>query len=85
MIQLAIDSKRFITDLSTKVNSIGKTTLEFDSHADTCVLGGDALIFLDYERPIVVKGDDPSLGTKTYTTISGGLAYNNPPTGKVYH
>jgi hypothetical protein len=50
-----------------------------------CVLGCDALIFLDNDRPVVVEGHDPYLGTKTYATISGGLAYNGPKTGKVYH
>jgi hypothetical protein len=85
MTQLAIDLKRFINDLKNKVNSIGETTLELDLHADTCILGRDALIFLDYERPVVVKGYDPSIGTKTYATISGGLAYEDPMTGKVYH
>ncbi len=79
--QLAIDPKHFITDLSTKVNSIGEATLELDLQADTCVLGRDALIFLDYERHVVVKGYDPYLGT----TISGGLAYDDPTTGKIYH
>jgi hypothetical protein len=83
--QLAIDPRWYITDLSTKINSIGETTLDFDLHADTCVLGRDALIFLDYGRPVVVKGYDPSLGTKTYTTVSRGLAYDDPTTGKVYH
>ncbi len=65
--------------------SIGEITPELDLHADTCVLGRDTLIFLDYERPIVVEGYDPSLGTKTYATISGGPAYDDPMTGKVYH
>jgi hypothetical protein len=54
-------------------------------HADTCVLGCDALIFLDYDRPVIVESYEPSLGTKTYTTISGGLAYDDPTTGEVYH
>jgi hypothetical protein len=84
MTRLAIDPRRYITDLSTKVNFIGETTLELDSHTDMCVLGLDALIFLDYDRPVDVKGYDPSLGTKTYATISGGLAYDDPMTGKVY-
>ncbi len=44
--QLSIDPKQYIIDLSTKINSIGETTLELDSHADTCVLGHDALFFL---------------------------------------
>ncbi len=52
-------------------------------HADTC--GLDALIFLNYDRPVVVEGYDPSLGTKTYATISGGLAYDDATTGEVYH
>ncbi len=43
------------------------------------------LIFVDYDRPIIVEGYDPSLGTKTYATLSWGLAYDDPTTGKVYH
>jgi hypothetical protein len=83
--QLSIDPRRYITDLSTKIDSIGEITLELNSHADTCVLGPDALILLDYDRPVIVKGYDPSLGTKTYATVSGALAYDEPVTGKVYH
>jgi len=83
--QPSIDPKWYITDLSTKINSIGETTLELDSHTDTCVLGCDALILLDYDRPVIVKGYDPSLGTKTYATVSGALGYDDPLTGKVYH
>ncbi len=83
--QLAIDLRWYITDLSTKVYSIGETTLELELHADKCVLGRDGLIFLDYDRPIIVEGYDPSIGTKTYTTIRGGLAYDDTMTGKVYH
>ncbi len=83
--QLSIDPKRYIIDLSTEINSIGKTTLELDSHADTCVLGHDALIFLDYDRPVIVEGYDPSLSTKTYATVSGALSYDDPVTGEVYH
>ncbi len=79
MTRLAIEPRHSITDLSTKVNSIGETTLlKLDSYADTCVLGCDALIFLDYDRPVVVKGYDSSLG------LSGGLAYDDPKTGEVY-
>ncbi len=85
MTQLSIDPRRYITDLSTKIGSIGETALELDSHADTCVLGCDALILLDYDRPVIVEDYDPSLGTKTYTTVSGALAYDDPMTGKVYH
>ncbi len=83
--QFSIDPKQYITDLSTKIISIGETTLELDSHADTCVLGHDALVLLDYIRPVIVKSYDPSLGTKTYATVSGVLAYDDPVTGEVYH
>jgi hypothetical protein len=83
--QLYIDPRWYIIDLSTKVNCIGETTLELDSHADTCVLGCDAFILLDYDRPVIVEGYDPSLGTKTYATASGALAYDDPVTNEVYH
>jgi hypothetical protein len=83
--RLSTDPRQYITDFSTKIDSIGETTLELDSHADTCVLGCDALILLDYDRPVIAKGYDPSLGTKTYATVSGALAYDDPVTGKVYH
>ncbi len=43
------------------------------------------MILLDYDRPVIVKGYDPSLGTKTYATVSGALAYDDPVTGKVCH
>ncbi len=81
--RLSIDPKRYITDLSTKINSIGETTLELDLHADTCVLGPDALILLNYKRPVIVEGYDPYLGTKTYATVSGVLAYDDPVTGGI--
>ncbi len=81
---MAIDPRRYITDLSSKISSTGETTQELDSHADTCVLGRDALILLDYDRPVIVEGYDPSLGTKTYATISGVLAYDDPLTGEIY-
>jgi hypothetical protein len=83
--QLSIDPKWYITDLSTKINSIVETTLELNSHTDTCVLGHDALILLDYDRPVIVEGYDPSLYTKTYATVSRALAYDDPVTGEVNH
>ncbi len=82
---ISIDPKQYITGLSTKINSIGETTLELDTPTDTCVLGCDALILLNYNRPVIVEGYDPSLGTKTYATVSRVLAYDDPVTGEVYH
>ena len=60
------DQNITITDLSIKLNHNGETKLELDSHVDTCVLGRDALIILDYDRPVQVVGYDPAHGAKTY-------------------
>jgi hypothetical protein len=43
------------------------------------------LYLLGYNRPVIVEGYDPSLGTKTYATVSRVLAYEDPVTGKAYH
>jgi len=37
------DLTRTANDLTAKLNPHGMTTLELDSHADTCVLGRDCL------------------------------------------
>ena len=73
----AIDSK-------PKVDTC-ETTLELDSHADTCVLGRDALIFQDFDRPVEVFGYDNSKGAETYRTVSGVVAYHHPHTGECFH
>ena len=84
-VRLAIDPQCYITDLSSKINSNDETTLELDSHADTSVLGRNALMFLDFDRPVCVQGYDPTLCIKTFATVSGALAYDNPLTGKDFH
>ena len=43
------DPTQTFTDLNSKLNPHGMTTLELDSHADTCVLGRDCLVILDYD------------------------------------
>ena len=57
---------------------------ELDSHADTCVLGKNAYIFLDLDRAVDIIGYDRSKGTtvKNMKTISGALAYDDQVTGK---
>ncbi len=62
-----------------------ETTLELDSHADTCVLGRDALILLNFNRPVTVQGYDPAQGTAKYDVVSGVVAYTDPTTGEEYH
>ncbi len=51
-----------------------ETTFELDSHANTCVLGHDALIILDYNQPVSIVGYNKSLGSKTYQTVSDVVA-----------
>ena len=45
-----LDQRHTVKSVSYKINDPNyETTLELDSHADTCVLGRDALIILDYQ------------------------------------
>jgi hypothetical protein len=83
--RLKIDQRRIVNDVCYKLDGIYETTLELDSHANTCVLGRDALITLDYNRPVSIVGYDESLRSKTYQTVSGVVAYNDPQTGKMLH
>ncbi len=55
-IRLQIDQRHIVNDVRYKLNGIYETTLDLDSHADTCVLGSGALITLDYNRPVSVVG-----------------------------
>ncbi len=84
-IRLQIDQRRIVNDVCYKLDGIYETTLELDSHADTCVLGHDALIILDYNRPVSIVGYDESLGSKTYQTVSGVVAYDDPQTERTLH
>ncbi len=60
-IQLNLDQQRIVKDIDYKLERNYETTLELDSHANTCVLGHDALIILDYQQPVFVVGYDESL------------------------
>ena len=56
----------------TSVTSNSKeSTLDLDSHADTCVLGANALVIQDHGRPVNVLSYYPDLGDRTYQTLSG--------------
>ncbi len=83
---LDFDQRRTVKNVSYKINdSDYETTLELDSHADTFVSGRNALIILDYQRPMTIVGYDESLGTKTYATVSGVVAYDDPQSGRMLH
>ena len=62
-----------------------ETTLELASHANTCVVGRDALIIHNFDRPMDVRGYDQSLGSQHYSTVSGVLKYIHPYMGLTYH
>ena len=67
------------------VNNDKETKLELDSRADTSVLGGGSLVVTDFNEPVNVQVYDPSLGTKTYKTITGAVGYCDPVSGGIYH
>ena len=56
---------------------------KLDSHADSCVLGKNALVVQDFERPVSVYGYEGQNGpVKTARTVTGALAYDNPLDGQ---
>jgi hypothetical protein len=83
--RLHIDQQCIVNDVCYKLDGIYETTLELDSHANTCVLGHGALIILYYNRPVSFVGNDESLGSKTYQTVSGVVAYDDPQTRRTLH
>jgi hypothetical protein len=85
-IRLNIDPHCTPEDIGYKLDSpTNQTTLKLDSHANICVVGCDALIILDCDQPVFVVGYDKFLLSKTYKTVSGVVAYNNPQTGRMLH
>ncbi len=83
--RLYIDQQHIVKDVRYKLDGIYETTLELDSHANTCMLKHGALVTLDYNRPVSIVGYDDSLGSKTYQTVSGVVAYNDPQTGRMLY
>jgi hypothetical protein len=55
--------------------------LDLDFHADCSVAGLESLVFLDWDRPVVVSSFDPAGNPKTLTTVSAALAYDLPEMG----
>jgi hypothetical protein len=63
-IRLHIDQRRIVKDVCYKLDGNDEMTLRLDSHANTCVLGRNASIILDYNRPVSIVGYDQPLRTK---------------------
>jgi hypothetical protein len=80
-----LDQHCIVKDVGYKLESNYETILELDSDANTCVLGRDALIILDYQQPVSIVGYAKCLGRKTYQTVSGVVAYDDPWTGRTLH
>jgi hypothetical protein len=70
---------------SMSSNNPLETSLELDSHADTTVLGGGALIIQSYNHPVDVVGYDLQQGLQTFEMVSGIVAFDHPRDGQVYH
>jgi hypothetical protein len=64
----------------------GESYLDLDSHADTCVLGNNALIIESPlpDRTAIVSFADPSVGTVTKPILSGAFKYTSPSNGSSY-
>jgi hypothetical protein len=55
-----------------------------DSHADTIVVGMEVITFQDFERPVNISGYDPKGPmAMVLKTVSAGMAYDLPGSGKV--
>ena len=75
----------FRVSICETIGDAPEVRTEMDSHADTCVLGRNALITHDYERPVHVTGYDKADGTKKYRTVSGVIGYQDPATGRSHY
>ncbi len=84
-IRLNLYQRHIVKDIGYNLESNYETTLELNSHADTCALGHDPLIILDYNQPVSIVSYDKSLLSKTYQTMSGVVAYDDPQTGRMLH
>ena len=61
-----------------------ESRMEFDTHADTTVLGRHCLLIQDFNKTVSVTGWDASAGATECRTVSGVVAYDHPVTGQAY-
>ena len=59
------------------------SSLELDSHADSSVVGSEALIIRTHDRKFRVNGFTPALGSNTVDVVDAEIAYECEFTGKV--
>jgi hypothetical protein len=65
----------------SSVSDTEESTTELDNHADTCVVGNNALIVFDSQTPVSVTGFD-KLKSTVYQMVTAALAYDDPRTGE---
>jgi hypothetical protein len=66
----------------TNVMSVIESRTELDSHANTCVIGKQALVVLDHNRLVNVTGYNQAQGSTTFKVVSAALAYDSPADGR---
>ena len=66
--------------------SVHESYIDLDSHADTCVLGSNALLVESHypNRTAIVSFADPSVGTVTKNILSGAFKYTLPSDGTAF-
>ena len=68
----------------TAIKSGGESPrLELDSHADSPVVGSEALIIRTHDRKVRVNGFTPALGSKMVDVVDAAVAYECDFTGKL--
>ena len=55
---------------------------DLDSHADSPVIGHNALIFETHETTVRVKGFTPSLGSQIVPIVNAAVVYDDITTNK---
>ena len=61
-----------------------KPKIEFDSHADTCVVGDNCLVIHDHNRPETVYSYDPKDGQRSTKTVHATVGYQDPQSGQKF-
>ena len=68
---------------TTHLEGIVDSQSELYNHADTCVVGDNALITHDFDRPVLVSGYDKSVSRMEACTVTAVLSYDDSLTGDV--
>ena len=79
-----VGSRRVSSFTSSIDDIVTHMRTELDSHADTCVVGDNALIIHDHERDVAVTGYDHGRA-KTFKIVDAVIGYEDPITGQEYY